>query len=95
MALTSANVRCILLVIGCGATAFGTRFRRYSLRIIPLLIVFGALASLDGPRLAANQPTPWLGVAERLTIGGYLLWVAAFVVVGTPARPVRTPTAPH
>jgi hypothetical protein len=72
--LTSVIVLFILLAIGFGATAFGKRFRLYSIGTILILLVFGALAGLDGPRLAAQQPTPWLGVTERINIGGFLLW---------------------
>jgi hypothetical protein len=80
MLITIVNVLCILLIIGFGATAFGTRFRRYSIGTILLLVVFGTLAGLDGPRLAANLPTPWMGVTERINIFGYLLWVAVLAV---------------
>ena len=40
-----------------------------------VLAAFGALTFLDAPRLAANQPTPWLGVWERINVGVFLLWV--------------------
>jgi hypothetical protein len=80
MLLTVVNVLGILLIIGFGATAFGARFRWYSYGTILLLVVFGTLAGLDGSRLAANQPTPWLGVTERINIFGYMLWVAVLAV---------------
>ncbi|MFN8513357.1 MAG: DUF998 domain-containing protein [Thermomicrobiales bacterium] len=94
MILTVVNVLCILFIIGLGATAFGTWFRRYSLGTILLLVVFGTLAGLDGPRLAANLPTPWMGVTERINIFGYMLWVAVLAVglwraEGTVARSER------
>jgi len=80
MIITIVNVLLILLIIGFGATAFGKRFRLYSIGTILLLVVFGTLAGLDGPRLAANLPTPWLGVTERINIFGYMLWVVALAV---------------
>jgi hypothetical protein len=35
---------------------------------------------LEATRLAAHQPTPWLGIAERINIGAYLLWVMALAL---------------
>jgi hypothetical protein len=72
--LTTVTVVIILLVIGVGAAALGKWFRRYSIATILILFVFGALAGLDGARIAAQEPTPWVGVTERINIGGYLLW---------------------
>ena len=66
----------LLLAIGFGATAFGKRFRVYSIGTILVLLVFGALAGLDAPQIEANLPTPWAGVTERISIFGSLLWVA-------------------
>jgi hypothetical protein len=80
MLITILNVLLILLIIGFGATAFGKRFRLYSIATILVLVVFGTLAGLDGPRLAANLPTPWMGVMERINIGAYLLWLAVLAI---------------
>jgi hypothetical protein len=77
----SAVVLVTLAAIGFGATAFGRRFRVYSIATIVILVIFGVMAGLDGPRLGAGLPTPWLGVTERINIGGYLLWVAALAIV--------------
>ncbi|WP_231478109.1 hypothetical protein [Sphingomonas sp. UNC305MFCol5.2] len=40
-----------------------------------LVMGFGALAALDGPRVAEDLPTPMLGINERISVGAYLLWV--------------------
>jgi hypothetical protein len=72
--VTMVLVLFIVLIIGFGAAASGKRFRLYSIGTILALVAFGALAGLDGSRLAANLPTPWLGVKERINIGGFLLW---------------------
>lgn len=76
----SVTVLFILLAIGFGANAFGKRFRLYSIGTILVLLVFGALAGLDGSRLAANLPTPWMGVTERINVFGYLLWVLVLAI---------------
>lgn len=78
--LTSVTVLLILLTIVIGATAFGKRFRFYSIATIVVLIVGGTLAWMDAARIAANLPTPWLGVTERINIYGYMLWMAVLAV---------------
>ena len=79
--LTGVGVLFMLLAIGFAATAFGKRFRLYSIATILILLVFGILAGLDGSRLAANLPTPWMGVWERINIFGYMLWVVVLSIV--------------
>ena len=78
--ITIVLVFFILLAIGFGANAFGKGFRLYSVGTILILVGFGALTGLDGPRLAANLPTPWMGVYERINVFGFLLWVAVLAV---------------
>jgi hypothetical protein len=73
--LTAVTVLLILLSVGFGATANGKWFRLYSIGTILILFLFGAWTGLDGPRIAANMPTPWMGVKERINIYGYMLWV--------------------
>jgi hypothetical protein len=46
----------ILGAMGCGSRLLGTRFRYYSYATIPTLIVFGGLTSLQGGRVAADEP---------------------------------------
>jgi hypothetical protein len=90
--LTSATVLLTLLIVGLGATAFGPRFRLYSIGTILVVVVFGAVGGLQGPRMAANLPTPWLGVTERITIFSFLLWYAVLALRLLWARATITPT---
>ena len=69
-----------LLAVGFGATLLGKRFRYYSYGTIVTLVVFGALTSLQAPRITANQPTPWGGIYERINIYATMLWVAVLAV---------------
>jgi hypothetical protein len=78
--LTAALVLLILVSIGVGATAFGAPFRLYSIGTLLVVLVFGALAGVQGGQMAVNLPTPWLGVEERLNIFGYMLWVVALAI---------------
>jgi hypothetical protein len=78
--LASVAVLLMLLAIGFGAAAFGKRFRLYSLATLVVLVAFGVLTFLDAPGIAANLPTPWIGVWERINIGAFLLWVVVLAI---------------
>jgi hypothetical protein len=78
--LTAVIVVCILLAVGLGASLLGQRFRIYSYATLATLLGFGAWTGVEGAKLAAGEPTPWLGVVERVHIGAYLLWVAVLAV---------------
>jgi hypothetical protein len=80
IALTSAMSVCILSAVAFGANAGGRPFRIYSIGTLLTFLLFGTLTSTDVPRLAAQQPTPWMGVTERVTVYSYLLWVVALAV---------------
>ena len=74
------TVLLMMLAIGFGAAAFGTRFRLYSIATMVTLTACGAVTSFDAPRLQANLPTPWIGVWERINIAVFLLWVIVLAV---------------
>src|SRR5881296_1660612 len=80
IAFAIVTVLLMMLAIGFGAAAFGKRFRRYSVATLVILVACGVLTGLDGPRIAANLPTPWVGVWERINIGVFLLWVAVLAI---------------
>lgn len=80
LVLASVTVLLFLLAMGFGAAAFGKRFRLYSIGTILILLLFGVLTGFDSPRLAANLPTPWIGVYERISAYGYLLWVMVLAI---------------
>ncbi|MFI5153100.1 MAG: DUF998 domain-containing protein [Chitinophagales bacterium] len=65
----------MLIIIALGAAALGKRFRLYSILTIVIFIAFGTLTGIDSPGIAKNQPTPWIGVWERINIGTFMLWI--------------------
>ncbi|MEQ1573255.1 MAG: DUF998 domain-containing protein [Vicinamibacterales bacterium] len=89
--LGCVTVVLMLLAMAFGAAAFGRRFRLYSIASLATLVVFGALTFVDAPRLAANLPTPWMGVWERINLGVFLLWVV--VLAGALLRAQDTVSA--
>jgi hypothetical protein len=66
---------CIATTRGFGATAFGRRFRLYSIASIVVLLAFRGSTALETPRLQADLPTPWIGLGERINITVFRLWV--------------------
>ena len=91
VAITAVLVLLILLAIGFGAAAHRRWFRSYSIATLVILAVSGTLSGLQGPRIAAQQPTPWIGITERINVYGYLLWgvVLAIVLLRATARNPR------
>jgi len=89
IALAMVTVALMLLAMGFGAAALGKRFRLYSIATMVTLALFGALTATDAPRIAANLPTPWMGVWERLNIAAFLLWIVVLdiaILRGSPGR---------
>jgi Protein of unknown function (DUF998) len=94
-AFTFVGVLFMLLALVSGAMALGKRSRCYSIVTILLLVVGGTLAGLDGSRLAANLPTPWMGITERINIFAYMLWVVVLAILllrKQVARPQDNPS---
>jgi len=75
--VTGVGVLCLLVGIGFAAAALGGGFRTYSILTIIAMMVTGAIAGRDAPLIEANQPTPYLGILERITIYSFLMWVTA------------------
>lgn len=97
IAFSIVTVVIFMLEIGFGAAALGKRFRLYSIATMIVMTAFGILTAFDAPRIAANLPTPWIGVWERLSIGVYLVWVvvlaAALLRVPVASRKLTLATA--
>ena len=80
-AVTAAVISVLILIaIGFGATAFGRRFRLYSIATIVVLLVSGSATFMYAPKLAANLPTPGMGLIERVDLAAYLAWVAVLAI---------------
>ncbi|MFW9964033.1 MAG: DUF998 domain-containing protein [Candidatus Sifarchaeia archaeon] len=79
--LAGVTVVLILLSIGFTAIVFGTHFRVYSIGTILVYLVLGALPFLGVAQVEAGEPTPWVGLVERIMVYGYMLWVAVLASV--------------
>jgi hypothetical protein len=78
--LTVVTVLSWMLILGFAATTFGQRFRIYSIGTLLTVLMFGALTGSQAPALASGQPTPWLGLTERINIYSFMLWVVVLAI---------------
>jgi len=78
----------IIAIIGFGAAAMNARFRIISAAVLLLIIAAGGIVSTSIEAIAANQPTPWMGLVERISVYSPLLWMAA--LAATLLRRPRT-----
>src|SRR5688572_27646642 len=79
--MSAATVVFIVLLTSFGSAADGLWFRRYSIATLLTCLVFGAVTGLYVPKVIANEPTPWLGLTERISVYAFMIWVAMLGVV--------------
>jgi hypothetical protein len=84
-----------LLALGFAAVAFGNTFRWYSIVTFFILLIFGTMTFRDAPLVGKNQPTPFIGIWERINIGVFLLWVIVLAITLLRAQkqpaPIKKP----
>lgn len=69
-----------LLAIGFGSRLLGKRFRYFSYGVVVVMLAFGFLVALQAPRVPENEPTPWLGIEERVNAYASMLWIAVLSI---------------
>lgn len=74
------QVSLTFVTIGFSAAALRGRFRIFAITTGVLLLAAGALTFLFVPRVDAGEPTPWMGLLERVSVYGYYLWIAGLGV---------------
>ncbi|MBP1762615.1 MAG: hypothetical protein H6Q64_2157 [Firmicutes bacterium] len=75
------TVLLMLLTVGFGAQIKGQRFKQYSIMTILIIVLLGIWTGADGARIAANLPTPWMGIKERIFVYSFMLWVMVLAIV--------------
>ena len=82
-AIAGVVVLLILVMIALGAIAYRRRwFRLYSIGTLVTLLVVGMWSIfVGGAQIAAEQSMPFFGLMERITVYGYLAWVAVLAIV--------------
>ena len=80
IALTGVLVLFILAAVAVGASIREPWFRLYSFATLLVMVVFGVLTSFTMRGVGTGDPTPWVGIMERVNIGAFLLWVVVLAV---------------
>jgi len=78
--LSGVGVVFILFAVCIVALAYRNRLRLYSIVTILILLIPGAAVFLYVPELALGQPTPWVGLTERISTYGYFIWQTTFII---------------
>ncbi|MCC6998894.1 MAG: DUF998 domain-containing protein [Deltaproteobacteria bacterium] len=71
----------IMLAVGFAAAARRGWFRLYSLATLAMMPLAGGMTVRDAANLAANRPTPWMGLWERVDVYAYMLWAALLALL--------------
>jgi hypothetical protein len=87
LVLAAVTVTLMLVALGYGAAALGTRFRTFTVASLVILGVCAALTFLEAPEVSRNGPTPWIGLWERINLGVFLLWIIVLAVALWPDAP--------
>ena len=78
--LSGVGVVFILFAVCIVALAYRNRLRLYSIVTILILLIPGAVPFIYVSELALGQPTPWVGLTERISTYGYFVWQTIFIV---------------
>ena len=70
------TVGLMMVMIGLGVFSLGNKFRIFSIFTILILIVFGILTGIEGKHIRTGEPTPLIGIWERINIGAFMLWTS-------------------
>jgi hypothetical protein len=71
----------LLTAVVLGAVAYRGAFRTYTVATIVVTSALAIVGFSFVPAVIANQPTPWMGAAERAAQYATNLWYAAFAVL--------------
>lgn len=77
--LAGVGVVFVLLAVCIVALSSRGWLRIYSVMAIMVLLVPGAIVFMTIPGLTMGEPTPYVGLTERISTYGYYLWQAIFV----------------
>ncbi len=96
LVITGVLVVLLLLAMGFGAFALGKRFRAYSFATMGIAVLFGAWTGTFAARLGAGEPTPGLGLLERVDVYASVAWpgVLALALLRRPRLSHRDARAP-
>jgi hypothetical protein len=77
--LAGVGVVFVLLAVCIVALSSSGWLRAYSIIAILVLLVPGAIVFMTIPGLVMGEPTPYVGLTERISTYGYYLWQVVFI----------------
>ncbi len=80
IAFTVVAVALMTGFIAAGALLFGRSFRLYSALTIIAMLAAGGIVGTQISAIAAGEPTPWMGLVERVAVYGPVVWTAVFAL---------------
>ncbi|TMQ19295.1 MAG: DUF998 domain-containing protein [Deltaproteobacteria bacterium] len=80
IALTMVLVILMLATMVLVASTQRRAFRIYSYATMAIMALFGVLTSFAMRGVDTGEPTPWVGLLERIDIGAFLLWEALLAI---------------
>jgi len=89
LVMSVVTVLTISLFIAFASGIKGKWFRLYSWMTILVMLVLGGWVGQQYARVAADMPTPWMGVIERVMVYAPLVWIAVLAVILLPREPGR------
>jgi hypothetical protein len=81
LAMAGLTVLMMTLFIAFGSGADGKKFRIYSIFTIAVMFGFGFYVGTQAPRVAAQLPTPGMGIIERISVFSPMIWMLVLSVV--------------
>jgi hypothetical protein len=78
--LSGVGVVFVLFAVCIVARVYHNELRLYSIAAILILLIPGAAVFLYVPQLVLGQPTPWVGLTERISTYGYYVWQTVFII---------------
>lgn len=94
IAFAASAVLLMVAFIGFGAAALGRGFRLYSAITIIAMLAAGAIVSAQITAIAGGQPTPWMGLIERISVYGPIVWLGVFALALLEGLSRHRATAP-
>lgn len=81
LVLSAITVILLTLILAFGSGADGKKFRTYSFFTILLMLFFGSLVGMMVSSVAAQEPTPWMGLYERIGVFSPMIWMSVFAII--------------
>jgi hypothetical membrane protein len=88
---TGLMTLCLLVAMIFGARLLGKRFRYYTYATIVTMLGFGFLVAAQAGQLGTGQPTPWMGLEERVSSYSMMLWLVVLAIALLRAQQLTIP----